>query len=288
MGSPINRRKLIERLKTSPAYRVAYKDPDFLAARDTRASRLQLELMKAELLMQAHQIRSTVVVFGGTRIAEPKDARRVVRELELKLKRKPSDKELRRRMAVARAVLAKSKYYDEAREFARLVSTECQSNKPHDYVIVTGGGPGIMEAANRGAYEVGAKSIGLNITLPMEQEPNAFIDPELCLQFHYFAIRKMHFLMRAKALLAFPGGYGTLDELFEALTLVQTRKVDRLPIVLFGETYWRNVINFDYLVQEGTIDPDDIKLFVYADKAVDAWKYIKYFWQAEGNGKNGK
>ncbi len=288
MGSPINRRKLIERLKTSPAYRVAYKDPDFLAARDTRASRLQLELMKAELLMQAHQIRSTVVVFGGTRIAEPKDARRVVRELEIKLKRKPSDKELRRRMAVARAVLAKSKYYDEAREFARLVSTECQSNKPHDYVIVTGGGPGIMEAANRGAYEVGAKSIGLNITLPMEQEPNAFIDPELCLQFHYFAIRKMHFLMRAKALLAFPGGYGTLDELFEALTLVQTRKVDRLPIVLFGETYWRNVINFDYLVQEGTIDPDDIKLFVYADKAADAWKYIKYFWQAEGNGKNGK
>ncbi len=288
MGSPINRRKLIERLKISPAYRVAYKDPDFLAARDTRASRLQLELMKAELLMQAHQIRSTVVVFGGTRIAEPKDARRVVRELELKLKRHPNDKELRRRMAVARAVLAKSKYYDEAREFARLVSTECQSNKPHDYVIVTGGGPGIMEAANRGAYEVGAKSIGLNITLPMEQEPNAFIDPELCLQFHYFAIRKMHFLMRAKALLAFPGGYGTLDELFEALTLVQTRKVDRLPIVLFGETYWRNVINFDYLVQEGTIDPDDIKLFVYADKAADAWKYIKYFWQAEGNGRNGK
>jgi uncharacterized protein (TIGR00730 family) len=279
---------LIERLKNSPAYRVAYKDPDFLAARDTRASRLQLELMKAELLMQEHKIRSTVVVFGGTRIAEPRDARAKVRELELKLKRNPSDKELRRKMAVARAVLAKSKYYDEAREFARLVSTECQSSKPHDYVIVTGGGPGIMEAANRGAHEVGAKSIGLNITLPMEQEPNAFIDPELCLQFHYFAIRKMHFMMRAKALLAFPGGYGTLDELFEALTLVQTRKVDRLPIVLFGETYWRNVINFDYLVQEGTIDPDDIKLFVYADKAADAWKYIKYFWQAESNGKNGK
>lgn len=288
MGSPINRRKLIERLKNSPAYRVAYKDPDFLAARDTRASRLQLELMKAELLMQAHQIRSTVVVFGGTRIAEPKDARRVVRELELKLKRHPNDKDLRRRMAVARAVLAKSKYYDEAREFARLVSTECQSKGPHEFVIVTGGGPGIMEAANRGAHEVGAKSIGLNITLPLEQEPNAFIDPELCLQFHYFAIRKMHFLMRAKALLAFPGGYGTLDEFFEALTLVQTRKVERLPIVLFGETYWRNVINFDYLVQEGTIDPDDIKLFVYADKAADAWKYIKYFWQAESNGKNGK
>lgn len=289
MGLNGNRRKMIERLKASPAYRVAYKDPDFLAARDTRASRLQLELLKAELLMQAHHIRSTVVVFGGTRIAEPKEARKSVRELEAKLKRKSDDKELRRHLAVARAVLAKSKYYDEAMEFARLVSTECQSGKPpHDYVIVTGGGPGIMEAANRGAYEVGAKSIGLNITLPMEQEPNAFINPELCLQFHYFAIRKMHFMMRAKALLAFPGGYGTLDELFEALTLVQTRKVDRLPIILFGETYWRNVINFDYLVQEGTIDPDDIKLFVYADKAADAWKFIKYFWQAEGNGKAGK
>lgn len=289
MGIVGNRRKMIDRLKASPAYRVAYKDPDFLAARDTRASRLQLELMKAELLMQEHHIRSTVVAFGGTRIAEPKEARKSVRELEAKLKRKPNDKELRRRLAVARAVLAKSKYYDEAMEFARLVSNECQSGKPpHDYVIVTGGGPGIMEAANRGAYEVGAKSIGLNITLPMEQEPNAFIDPELCLQFHYFAIRKMHFMMRAKALLAFPGGYGTLDELFEALTLVQTRKVDRLPIILFGETYWRNVINFEYLVQEGTIDPGDINLFVYADKAADAWKYIKYFWQAEGNGKNGK
>lgn len=279
---------MIERLKASPAYRVAYRDPDFLAARVTRSSRLQLELMKAELLMQQHQIRSTVVVFGGTRVAEPKEALRVVRELESKLKRKPNDKALKNRMAVARAILAKSRYYDEAREFARLVSVECQSAQPHDYVIVTGGGPGIMEAANRGAQEVGAKSIGLNITLPMEQEPNAFIDPELCLQFHYFAIRKMHFMMRAKALVAFPGGYGTLDELFEALTLVQTKKVDRLPIILFGENYWRNVINFDYLVQEGTIDPDDVNLFVYADKAVDAWNYIKYFWQADTDSRNGK
>jgi hypothetical protein len=288
MGLNGQRRKMIERLKVSPAYRVAYKDPDFLAARVTRSSRLELELMKAELLMQEHHIRSTVVVFGGTRIAEPKEARKVVRELDAKLKRKPNDKSLRHRMAVARAILEKSRYYDEAREFARLVSIECQSVEPHDYVIVTGGGPGIMEAANRGAQEVGAKSVGLNITLPMEQEPNPFIDPELCLQFHYFAIRKMHFMMRAKALVAFPGGYGTLDELFEALTLVQTKKVDRLPIILFGEKYWRNVVNFEYLVQEGTIAPDDVKLFVYADTAIDAWNYIKYFWLADTNGRNGR
>ncbi|MBI5266331.1 MAG: TIGR00730 family Rossman fold protein [candidate division Zixibacteria bacterium] len=278
-----NRKRMIDRIKTSPAYRVAYEDPDFLAARVTRPSRLQLELLKADLLMQAHQINSTIVVFGGTRIAEPKVARASVRDLESKAKRRPNDPNIKHRLAVARAILEKSRFYDEALAFARMVSIECGGCAPHEYVIVTGGGPGIMEAANRGAYETGAKSIGLNITLPMEQEPNPYISPELCLQFHYFALRKMHFMMRAKALVAFPGGYGTLDELFEALTLVQTRKVERLPIVLFGEKYWRRVIDFDYLVEEGTIDPDDINLFVYADKAADAWKYIKFFWQ---NGAN--
>jgi uncharacterized protein (TIGR00730 family) len=283
MGLNGNRKKMIDRLKASPAYRVAYNDEDFLASRVTRPSRLQLELMKADLLMQANQINSTVVVFGGTRISEPKEARARVRQLEARLKKRPSDKQLRHHLAVAKSILEKSKFYDEAREFARLVSTECQGAEPHEFVIVTGGGPGIMEAANRGAYEVGAKSIGLNITLPMEQEPNPYISPDLCLQFHYFALRKMHFLMRAKALLAFPGGFGTLDELFEALTLVQTKKVDRLPIVLFGEKYWRGVVNFERLVEEGTIDPDDVKLFVYADKAVDAWNYIKYFWDSETN-----
>jgi hypothetical protein len=283
MGLNGNRKKMIERLTASPAYRVAYEDADFLASRVTRPSRLQLELMKADLLMQENQIMSTIVVFGGTRIAEPKAARATVRELESQIKRHPNDKTLKHRLTIAKSILEKSRYYDEAREFARLVSVECRSDDRHEYVIVTGGGPGIMEAANRGAYEVGAKSIGLNITLPLEQEPNPYISPDLCLQFHYFALRKMHFMMRAKALLAFPGGYGTLDELFEALTLVQTRKVERLPIVLFGEKYWRNVIDFEYLVQEGTIDAEDIKLFVYADKAIDAWKYIKYFWQAGNN-----
>jgi uncharacterized protein (TIGR00730 family) len=154
-------------------------------------------------------------------------------------------------------------------------------------VVVTGGGPGIMEAANRGAHDVDAKSIGLNITLPMEQEPNPYITPELCLQFHYFAIRKMHFMLRAKALVAFPGGYGTLDELFEALTLVQTRKIDPLPIVLFGESFWRRAIDIDFLVEEGTIDPKDRELFVYADSAREAWDYIKYFHRAAGDNNIG-
>ena len=161
-----------------------------------------------------------------------------------------------------------------------MVSSECQDQNGHEYVIVTGGGPGVMEAANRGAYDVGAKSIGLNITLPEEQEPNAYITPELCFQFHYFVIRKMHFMLRAKALLAFPEGYGTMDELFEALTLVQTEKVRPLPIILFGEKFWKGLIDFDYLVEQGTIAPEDIELFVYADKAIDAWNYIKYFYKA--------
>ncbi len=273
--------KMVEKLKRAPAYRVAYKDPDFLESGHTRPARLQLELLKPEVILQEEGIRSTIVCFGGTRIVEPKVAKATVKQLEKKLQRKPADKELRRQLRIAKNIVKKSYYYDEARKFARLVSLECQKNHENEYVIVTGGGPGIMEAANRGAHDVGAKSIGLNITLPLEQEPNPYITPELCLQFHYFAIRKMHFMLRAKALVAFPGGYGTIDELFEGLTLVQTKKVKPLPIVLFGEQYWRGVVDFDYLVREGTIDPEDVELFVYADKAEDAWNYIKYFYECE-------
>jgi hypothetical protein len=280
----INTALMVKRLKRSPAYRIAYHDHDFIDTNDLRPVRLQLELLKPELLLREHKIISTIVVFGGTRILEPKKAAALVKRLENRLKRKPGDADLKKRLRIAKAIQAKSHFYDEAREFSRLVSAECQSKGNHnEYVIVTGGGPGIMEAANRGAYDVGAKSVGMNITLPLEQQPNPYISPELCLQFHYFALRKMHFLLRAKALLAFPGGYGTMDELFEALTLVQTRKVKRLPIILFGEEYWRKVINFDYLVQEGTIDEEDIQLFVYADKAIDAWNYIKYFYQTDSN-----
>lgn len=283
MSKRLNPKKMTERLKKSPAYRIAYYDNDFMDEDFCRPVRLQLELLKPETIFEKENIASTIVVFGGTRIVEPSKAQAKIKLIETKLKRKPEDPELKIKLRRAKSVLAKSKYYDEAREFARLVSHEGQMTGNHNYVIVTGGGPGIMEAANRGAYEIGAKSIGLNITLPMEQQPNPYISPELCMQFHYFAIRKMHFMLRAKALVAFPGGYGTMDELFEALTLVQTKKVKPLPIILFGEKYWRSLIDFDFLVREGTIGEEDLGLFVYADKARDAWDYIKYFFEAHNS-----
>ncbi len=269
--------KLVRRIKRSPAYKIAYYDNDFMAQDYARPFRLQVEMMKPEVLLRQQNIESTIVVFGGTRIIEAEEAAANVRKLEAKVRRSPRNKDLRRQLRIARAIQAKSHYYNEAREFGRLVSSGSQND--HEYVIVTGGGPGVMEAANRGAFDVGAKTIGFNITLPLEQEPNPYISPELCFQFHYFALRKMHFLLRAKALVAFPGGYGTLDELFEALTLVQTRKVKPLPIILFGERYWKRLVDFDYLVSEGTIDASDVELFVYADKAADAWNYIKYFYE---------
>lgn len=259
-----------------PSYQLAYEDDDFMAQDEMRPIRLNLELQKAELILQEHKIESTIVVFGGTRILEPKECRKKIRLLKEELAKKPRDPKLLRKMAIAKRVQAKSGFYDEARRFSELVSCESQANGG-EYVIVTGGGPGIMEAANRGADECGAKSIGLNITLPMEQSPNDYITPELCFQFRYFAIRKMHFLMRAKALVAFPGGYGTLDELFEALTLVQTDKTQNIPIILFGRNYWTQLINFEFLVAEGTIDEDDLHLFKYADTAEEAWQLIKEY-----------
>ena len=277
----INKSQMSHSLKRSSAYKIAYKDFDFLDSNEARPVRLQLELLKPEVILQQQKIESTIVCFGGTRIIEPKKALRVVNKIKTKLGRKPEDTKLKKELRIAKSVLAKSHFYDEAREFARLVSIESQGTNSAQYVIVTGGGPGIMEAANRGAHDVGAKSIGLNITLPMEQEPNPYISPELCMQFHYFAIRKMHFLLRAKALVAFPGGFGTLDELFEGLTLVQTHKVKPLPIILFGEKYWKGLIDFDFFVKQGTIDPEDVELFVYADKAADAWEYIKYFYKCQ-------
>ncbi|MDX9857004.1 MAG: TIGR00730 family Rossman fold protein [candidate division Zixibacteria bacterium] len=273
--------KMTARLKRSQAYRIAYRDPDFLDHSYARPIRLQTELMKPEYTFRHHKIYSTIVVFGGTRIQEERKAARRVAAIAGKLQKTPGDRELKKQLRIAKSILAKSPYYDEARRFGQIVSTEGQNHNGREFVIVTGGGPGIMEAANRGAHDVSAKSIGLNITLPLEQEPNAYITPELCLQFHYFAIRKMHFMLRAKALVAFPGGFGTLDELFEALTLVQTKKVRPLPIVLFSEKYWRGLINMNYLVEQGTIDEEDLKLFVYCDKAEEAWKYIKYFWEEQ-------
>lgn len=261
--------------EAEPSYRLAFQDPDFVMRNEMRGVRLQLELMKTELGFQEHNIRSTIVVFGGTRIMQPKDCRKKVRELEEQLKKNPRNPRLLKQLAIAQRVRAKSGFYDEARRFAELVSSESQNSHGAEYVIVTGGGPGIMEAANRGAHDIDAKSIGLNIVLPMEQKPNAFITPDLCFQFRYFAVRKMHFLMRAKALVAFPGGYGTLDELFEALTLVQTDKTKRIPIILFGKDYWTQLINFDLLVSEGTIDPGDLDFFRFADTAEQAWNMIQ-------------
>jgi hypothetical protein len=272
----------LRRIVSSPAYRRADRDSDFLQSDALRPSRLQLEFLKPEIGLAAHGIRSTIVVFGGTRIVEPAAARRRVEAARAALGADPESGPRRRELAIAERVLAKSRYYDMARAFGRLVSAACRHDSGRECVIVTGGGPGIMEAANRGAFDAGAKNVGLNITLPQEQFPNPYITPDLCFQFRYFALRKMHFLLRAKALVAFPGGYGTLDELFDALCLVQTRKMPPLPIVLVGEGYWSRVFDVGFLADEGVIDPEDVDLFRYADGAEEAWQHIVEFWRANG------
>jgi uncharacterized protein (TIGR00730 family) len=260
-----------------PSYKLAFFDRDFIMQDELRPVRLQLELLKTEMLLSEHNIRSTIVVFGGTRILEPKESLRQLKALETELKKNPRNPLLLKKVSIAKRIHSKSGYYEEARRFTELVSSEMQNATGADYVIVTGGGPGIMEAANRGAYDCDAKSIGLNIQIPQEQKPNPYITPDLCFQFHYFAIRKMHFLMRAKALVAFPGGYGTMDELFEALTLAQTDRTKGIPIILFGKDYWTQLINFDFLVAEGTIGADDLSYFRFADTAERAWELIKEY-----------
>jgi uncharacterized protein (TIGR00730 family) len=276
------RRRIVRSLKESSSYVKAHEDVDFLNRAELRPVRLQLELLKPELAQQEQDIDSTIVVFGGTRVREAGEAQHRIRALERRVRLRPRDKIAAAELRIARRILAKSRYYDEARKFAALVSSTCQLKGRRHYVIVTGGGPGIMEAANRGAYDVGAKSIGLNITLPQEQAPNPYISPELCFQFRYFALRKMHFMLRARALVAFPGGYGTMDELFEALTLVQTKKVTPMPIVLVGREFWTQALNFQFLVDEGVIDPDDAELVQVVDSASDAWDYIKAYYGEEG------
>jgi uncharacterized protein (TIGR00730 family) len=269
--------KNLQAILASPSYRVAYRDVDFLLTSKMRASRMELEMLKPELSFQEHGIRSTIVVFGSTRVTEPSVARENLEQAKAKLAAAPEDPRLRRAVARLERIVAKAHYYDLAREFARLVSTECRKRDTDDCLVVTGGGPGIMEAANRGAYEVGAKSIGLNIRLPMEQQPNPYITPDLCFQFHYFAIRKFHFILRAKALVVFPGGFGTLDELFDALTLRQTNRMQHIPIIMFGREYWRHALDFQYLADEGTIDDEDLGLFSYADTPEEAWETIRRF-----------
>jgi len=240
----------------APSYRLAFDDREFLLRDELRPVRLQLELLKPELLLNAQGITSTIVVFGSARIPDP-DGGEAPHKAD------------------------QGRYYSEARSFGRLVSAAGQATAERQYVIITGGGGGIMEAANRGADDAGAVSIGLNITLPMEQPPNPYITPELCFQFHYFALRKMHFLMRARALVIFPGGFGTLDELFDALTLIQTRKITPMPVLLFGEAYWRRIIDFEAMAAEGMIAPEDVKIMQYVETAEEAWRIIQDFYDGD-------
>ena len=236
----------------APAYRLAFEDTDFLRRERLRPLRLQLELLKPELTMEDAGILSTVVLFGGARIPDP----------------------VHKADARTETLAGLSKYYDEARKFAALAGRACLERVGREYVVVTGGGPGVMEAGNRGAQDVGAPSMGLNIVLPHEQAPNEYVSPELCFNFHYFAIRKMHFLMRACAVAVFPGGFGTLDELFETLTLIQTDRMQPVPVLLFGEEFWRSIVNWEALADAGTISAEDLDLFQFVDTAEDAWAAI--------------
>ena len=265
-------------MTSSPTYRLAYRDPDLLRQPELRSVRLQLELIKPELVQTGMHVDSTIVVFGSARIREPQIAEKNLEIAKMSLEENPSDKRRQARVRKAEHLLELSKYYVMAREFARLVAEDSLKDENENCLVITGGGPGIMEAANRGSHDMGMPSIGLNIQLPQEQVPNPYITPELCFQFHYFAIRKMEFLIRAKGLVAFPGGFGTFDELFEALTLRQTKRMQHIPIILFGKKdYWDKAIDFKFLVDSGVIDVEDLDLFFSAETPQQAWDYIKRF-----------
>jgi uncharacterized protein (TIGR00730 family) len=257
------------------AYRLAFADPEFLLRRETRGIRFQLEMLKPDLAQQQLGIENTVVVFGSARFRERAEA-----EAALATAREGGNAESIRK---AEAILRNAHYYDEARAFGRLVARySARAPKEDQMFICTGGGPGIMEAANRGAHDEGALNVGLNISLPFEQSGNRFISPGLSFKFHYFALRKMHFMMRAKALVAFPGGFGTLDELFEVITLVQCKKAKPVPIVLFGSAYWKRLFDLELLVEEGTISPEDLNLFKVVDDPQSAWDHIARFYDLKG------
>lgn len=266
----LSRHHLNDRQITSSAYRLAYDDLDFMMRQELRPIRLQLELLKPELALSEHGIESTVVIFGSARILSTEaSAEQLVRA-------ESQNPQAHQAREYAKKTAERSRYYEQSRHLSRLI-TEANLKKENPVVVVTGGGGGIMEGANRGASDVGGKSIGLNIVLPHEQLPNPFVTPELCFQFHYFAIRKMHLLMRAKALVVFPGGFGTLDELFEALTLIQTKKMNVIPIILFDKNYWQRLINFEMLVEEEMISQEDLTLLEYAETAQEVWDKIRDF-----------
>jgi len=271
----------------SDAYRLAFADPEFLLRRETRGIRFQLEMLKPDLGQSEQGIESTVVVFGSARFPAPETASASLAAAKANLAKINAAEadaaallHAQDALMIAQRHIRNAYFYDQARLFARLIAEHSNALPLADQLFIcTGGGPGIMEAANRGADELGAPTVGLNIVLPHEQSGNQYITPSLNFKFHYFALRKMHFMMRAKALVAFPGGFGTLDELFEVITLVQTGKAKALPIVLFGSNYWKRLINFDVLIEEGTISPQDLKLFHYVDEPQEAWDIIKAFYQ---------
>jgi uncharacterized protein (TIGR00730 family) len=272
----------VRRIMESPGYRQADQDIEFLQQPQMRGVRLQLDYWKAEHLLEAHGIEHTIVVFGSTRIPEPAEARRRLDAARAALDARRGDAQLRRAVSIAERVVANSRYYDIARDFGRVVGDATRDENGNRLVVVTGGGPGVMEAANRGAFDADAETVGLNITLPQEQFPNPYITPDLAFRFHYFAMRKLHFVQRARALVAFPGGYGTLDELFETLALVQTRKIEPVPIVLVGEAFWCRAVDFDFLLDEGVIDPEDSELFWVAETADEIWTGINEWYRRKG------
>ena len=276
--TPEQRAELLRAILKSPSYRLAYHDAEFMRDEDLRPVRLQLELLKPESYLRENHIESTIVVYGSARVLPAVEAQKKLDQASDYLASHPDDQQARQALKLAQRQVHYSRYYEQARRFSFLISQRFQAENPCRLVVVTGGGPGIMEAGNRGAFDAGAKSIGLNITLPHEQVPNPFITPSLSFHFHYFALRKMHFMLRARALVAFPGGFGTLDELFEALTLVQTEKMSRMPIILVGREYWSRLIDFDFMVEEGMISQADRELVTGVETAEEILSLLEVFY----------
>jgi len=268
--------------KHIPAYELAFIDQEFLVRPELRSIRLQLEYLKAEMTQLEQKIESTIVIFGSARFIPQDEAKAELEAAQSYVKKYPNDLAGKVDLKKAKKAFEMSGYYEKSRELAKIISTSHQGRKNGNFVVMTGGGPGIMEAANRGAHEANGKSIGLSVFLPTEESANRYIDPELHLQFHYFAMRKMHFLLRARALVYFPGGFGTLDELFEALTLMQTKKIKHIPILLFSKQYWDKIINFQSLVDETAIEAEDLDLFQFVETPEEAWKIIEDYYSVSG------
>ncbi len=275
ISTKINNSKNLNLIINSDTYKLAHEDIGLLNRNEMRGVRMLLEITKPDLILEENKVLSTIIIFGGASIAEESKTKEKIDDIKKLIKKNPSSVLLKRNLNRLENLLSMSHYYQSAREFSKLASINNQSKSCNSHVIVTGGGPGIMEAANRGAFEANCKSIGLNISLPNEQIPNAFITPGLCFKFNYFALRKIHFVMRSVGAVFFPGGFGTLDELFELLTLRQTGMKNKIPIILFGREYWDKIINFEYLADLGLISDEHLNLFEYADTASEAWEIIK-------------